>query len=241
MDLKSSHPFWPIKDGLVATYPPLEHDEECDVFVLGGGITGAIFADRLTKEGFDVVVLDRRDIGHGSTSASTAMLQYEIDTHLIDLIGLIGREQAERAYRLSVDSLATLAQLAAECPLDCGFTKKRSVYVASTEADVEALRREALARTMIGIEAEFVAGPELREKYALPHPAAIVSEAAATGDPYLFAHGLLKQAVKRGARVYDRTEATKFDPACAGRHEIETDRGPTSCSRPVTNRSNTRA
>ena len=226
MDLKSSHPYWPIKNGLVATYPPLENDEECDVLVLGGGITGAIFADRLTKEGFDVVVVDRRDIGHGSTSASTAMLQYEIDTHLIDLLDMIGPEQAERAYRLSVDSLATLAQLAAECPLDCGFTKKRSVYAASTEADVEPLRREALARRRIGIDAEFVEGPEVRERYALPHPAAIVSAEAATADPYLFAHGLLKQAVRRGARVYDRTEATKFDPAFLGRHEIETDRGP---------------
>jgi hypothetical protein len=32
-----------------------------------------------------VVVLDQRDVGWGSMSASTALLQYEIDTHAIDL------------------------------------------------------------------------------------------------------------------------------------------------------------
>ena len=48
--------------------------------VIGGGITGALIAYHLTEAGCDTVVLDRRDIGGGSTSASTSLLQYEVDT-----------------------------------------------------------------------------------------------------------------------------------------------------------------
>ena len=51
--------------------------------VVGAGITGALIALELRTAGRRVVV-DRRDIGGGSTSASTALLQYEIDELLID-------------------------------------------------------------------------------------------------------------------------------------------------------------
>ena len=81
MDLHDGTPFWPRRDGLLSVHPPLTQDETCDVVVIGGGITGSLAALELTKRGFDVVVIDRRDAGGGSTSASTSMLQYEIDTH----------------------------------------------------------------------------------------------------------------------------------------------------------------
>ncbi|MFN3929549.1 MAG: hypothetical protein ACK4OK_07960, partial [Thermoflexus sp.] len=47
--------------------------------------TGALIADELHRHGHDVAVVEQRDVGWGSTSASTALLQYEIDTHLVDL------------------------------------------------------------------------------------------------------------------------------------------------------------
>ena len=99
MDLHDGTPFWPRRDGLPTVHQPLRANETCDVVVIGGGITGSLVALELTKRGADVIVLDRRDAGGGSTSASTAMLQYEIDELLIDLTTAIGGEQAETAYR----------------------------------------------------------------------------------------------------------------------------------------------
>jgi len=43
----------------------------CDVAILGGGITGALAAYHLTREGLHTVMLDRRPVGGGSTTAST--------------------------------------------------------------------------------------------------------------------------------------------------------------------------
>ncbi|MBA4016164.1 MAG: hypothetical protein C0483_03140 [Pirellula sp.] len=229
MDLKSNFPFWLVKNGLMAAYPALEHDEVCDVLVLGAGITGAIFAERLSREGFDVVVLDRRDVGQGSTSASTALLMYEIDTHLVELTKLVGRAHADRAYQLSAASIDTLEQLALHSPVDCGFRRKRSVYAASTEAEVPDLRAELEARLACGIRAAWAGPRELSEQYAINYPGAIVSEAAASCDPYRLAHGLLQQAQERGVRVFDRTDVTKFTPQPAGdacRVTAQTDRGP---------------
>jgi len=99
MDLKSGYPFWAIKNGLMHAFPPLQADLRCDVAIIGGGITGALIADELAAHGHDVGVVDQRDIGWGSTSASTALLQYEIDTHMVDLAKRNGEDDAVLAYQ----------------------------------------------------------------------------------------------------------------------------------------------
>src|ERR1700722_4579056 len=82
VNLTSELPFWTVRDGLQQVYPPLTRDLKCDALVIGGGISGALLSHQLVRNGVDCVLIDRRDIGHGSTSASTALLQYEIDTPL---------------------------------------------------------------------------------------------------------------------------------------------------------------
>lgn len=109
------------------------------------------------------MVLDRRDVGQGSTSASTALLQYEIDTHLADLAKLVGRAAAERDCLLSVTSIDTLEQLTLHSPVDCGFRRKRSVYAASAEEDVDGLRLELETRLAYGIRAAWAGPRALRE------------------------------------------------------------------------------
>jgi hypothetical protein len=39
MDLKSGYPFWPIKNGLIASYAAVKQDLVCDMAVIGGGST----------------------------------------------------------------------------------------------------------------------------------------------------------------------------------------------------------
>ncbi|WP_437226413.1 NAD(P)/FAD-dependent oxidoreductase [Planctomicrobium sp. SH661] len=225
MDLKSASPFWPIKEGLLATYPPLTRDENCEVVVVGAGITGALVADELSRRGMDVVVLDRRDVGQGSTSATTGLLQYEIDVHLCDLIGKVGRAHAERAYLLCLDSISQLERLAGECRFPCGFQGKTSLYAASRRRDVRELEKEHAARRACGINVELLKTPEEISRYGLNQPALLVSHDAAVCNAFSLAHGLLQNAIDRGARVYDRTTATQFIHSGEG-VRVETDRGP---------------
>src|SRR5512146_1153951 len=80
---------------------PLETSIRADIAVVGAGVSGAFMAHALAKRFDKVVVVDRRAPAHGSTMASTAMLQYEIDTPLTELSEKIGPSKAARAWRRS--------------------------------------------------------------------------------------------------------------------------------------------
>ena len=68
----------------------MERDLKTDILVVGAGISGALVAYSLAREGHRVVVIDRRGLLMGSTPASTALLLFEIDTPLIHLKREIG-------------------------------------------------------------------------------------------------------------------------------------------------------
>lgn len=211
MDLTSDHPYWTLKNGILANYPPLTSDQSCDILVLGCGITGALIAEALTADGHDVVMMDSREVGRGSTSASTAMLQYEVDTHLIDLIDLHGREQAELAYQACHESIDLIEQRVQSLGIDCGFTRKESVYLASRARDVPTLRKECAARQAMGIQVTEWSEQDVKERLGFSRHGALHSVQAAEVDPHRLAHGLLSAVQKRGGRIFDRTKLLGID------------------------------
>jgi glycine/D-amino acid oxidase-like deaminating enzyme len=211
MDLTSDHPFWALKNGIPAAYPAIDSDQRCEVAILGAGITGALVAEALTADGHDVVMLDTRDICFGSTSASTALLQYEVDTHLVDLIDQHGSRIAEMAYRSCHESIDLIERKVEELRIECAFSRRPSVYLASRKSDWPVLKKEAAARRGIGIEVEEWNADMVHERFGFERPGALKSSQAAEVDPYRFAHGLLATAHRRGARIYDRSEVKRIE------------------------------
>lgn len=224
MDLTSGRPYWTYKNALLPVYPSLAADERCDVAVLGAGITGSLVAEALTADGLDVVVLDGRDAASGSTSASTALLQYEVDTHLIDLIRLHGRENAELAYRACHESIDILERRILDLGINCDFARKDSVYLASRRRDAPILREEAVARRAIGIDVRDWTPADVASHLGFASHGALHSVQAAEVDPYQLSAGLLAECVKRGARVYDRTRINGLEVGKEG-IEVKTERG----------------
>lgn len=211
MDLKSGYPFWPVNDGLIQAYPHLDGDTDTDVAVIGAGITGALVAFHLADAGFGVVVLDRRDAGWGSTAASTALLQYEIDVSLVELTKMRGADHAQRAYLACRDAIDKLEVLARTLDIPCGFERKKSLYLASRDRDRKVLRAELDARRAIGIDVEWLDEDDIAARFPFRRPAALLSQDGAEVDAYAFAHGLLRAAIARGARVFDRTGVLHVD------------------------------
>ncbi|SNY99013.1 NAD(P)/FAD-dependent oxidoreductase [Halomonas sp. hl-4] len=209
MDLKSGYPFWAVKNGLLKTFPQLTRDHESEVVVIGGGITGALIADELSRHGHHVVVLERRDVGWGSSAASTALLQYEIDTHMTDLAKRYGEADAVRAYRACAEAIGELEALAAGMG-NVDFERQQSLYYASSDNDVASLQQELALRQKHGFEATWLERETVLAEYGFEAPGAILTQLAASMDPYRMAYQLFAQVSERGGEVYDRTQMEKI-------------------------------
>jgi glycine/D-amino acid oxidase-like deaminating enzyme len=211
MDLKSGYPWWTVRDALPGAFPPLEADLRCDVAVIGAGITGALVANEFAAQGHDVAVLDRREAGWGSTAASTALLQYEIDTPMRELAKQYGEAAAVLAYRACLEAIPALREALRGLP-GAGFASSDSLYYASRERDLRPLRAEFELRERHGFPVRWLDDGALGERYGIDAPGAILSTVAARLDPYRAAWGLLQRLRKGGARVHDRATVAKIEP-----------------------------
>lgn len=210
MKLRSYEAFWLLKNGLMNSYPSLQENIKCDIAVIGAGITGALISHTLHKAGYDTVVIDKRDVGAGSSSATTSMLQYEIDTPMIDLANMIGEEGAVISYKAGIESLQTLENLIREENLDGGFGIKKSLKLSHSKEYIEKLEEEYHFRKKHLFNVEWLKSEEIKERYKIDSYDGILSAEGASIDAFMLTHELLNKNSKRGLRVYDHTEIKKI-------------------------------
>ncbi len=207
MKLSSKEPYWQIKNGLINSYPSLQKDISCDVLIIGGGITGALIAYQLSGEGYKTIVIDKRDIALGSTSATTAMIQYEIDEPLHSLIKKVGANAAIDSYTEGVLAIDKLEHIIKTIKSDCGFDRKESLFIAASPSDREWLDEEYTCRKANGLEVSWMDQKQLRKKLGVNGEGAIVSKAGASMDAYKLTHDLLAYSTKHfGLDIFDHTE-----------------------------------
>lgn len=212
MDLKSNEPFWLIKNGLITSYPSLKSDEKCDVLVIGGGITGSLIAHQMIQDGYDTILIDKREICNGSTSATTSMLQYEIDVPLFELSEKIGEKAAVRSYKACSDAIDTLEKLSGIIRSDAGFKRKKSLYFASKKKDAVWLKKEYEARKKAGFDVKWLNEDQILKQFGFENTyGGILSKQGASIDAFQFAHELFTHNVKKGLRIFDKTEMTHVE------------------------------
>ncbi|MFP3835130.1 NAD(P)/FAD-dependent oxidoreductase [Chryseobacterium sp. SIMBA_028] len=207
MDLKSNEPFWLLKNGLMASYPSLKSDEKCDVLIIGGGITGSLIAHQMIKDGHETILIDKRELCNGSTSATTSMLQYEIDVPLDELIRKIGKKGAVESYKACSDAIDVIDEISRQIRSNAGFKRKKSLYFASKKKDVEWLKKEYEARKNAGFEVKWLNSEQILKNFEFENTyGGIVSRQGASIDAFQFAHELCKHNVKKGLKIFDKTE-----------------------------------
>ena len=211
MRLRTFESFWLVKNGILYSYPSLQKSIETELVVIGGGITGALVSHALIEKGYKVLLLDKRDISQGSTSATTSMLQYEIDVPLYKLAQMIGEEAAVQCYKSGIEAIKQLEMLVKNVDIDCGFATKKSLYMAHDEKAAVTLYKEYEIRNRYNLGVRWLNKEEVEAVYGFKAFGGIVSDCGASVDAYKLAHELIQLNVKRGMQVYDQTEIEQFD------------------------------
>jgi len=211
--IRSSEPYWLLRNGMGDARVALDRSLECDVAVIGAGITGALIVDALVGGGRRIVVLESRDVALGSTAATTALLQYEIDTHLTDLVRQLDGARALRAYLACAESFEILEKRFPDLLALSNYRRCESLYLATDDAAVARLQVELAARRAAGFSCEWLDAGELAARYRCRRPGAICSALGAQLDPVRFTQGLFAGLRRHGGRVFARTRVTGITEA----------------------------
>ncbi len=225
MDLHSGLPYWIIKNELFNYFHPLQKDHKTEVVIIGSGITGSLVAHELCKAGIKCSVFDKRTIATGSTAASTAQLQYEIDVPLCKMIDKVGEDFAARAYLASLESIKDIEKVLKETKIDADFKNLSSIWLASYKKDVKLLEDEYAIRQKHGLPVEFLDEKTLLKEHNIKGPAALKNKESAMMDSYAAATGLLKYHLKKKELdLFSHTEIVKWKETKNG-YELLTKEG----------------
>jgi glycine/D-amino acid oxidase-like deaminating enzyme len=209
-DLRTGRSVWEARRAAPVPHRRLARDIETDVLVIGAGITGAMAADVLAAAGFKVAVVDRRGLAKGSTTASTALVQYEVDTPLTKLAPRIGKDNAIRAWRrsrLAVDAIAIrLGEIGVP-----NVERRDTLYLAGNVLDADGLAQEREARLAAGLPCRLVGQGELKARFGIRAQAALMAYGDLTIDPRETTCALLRAACNAGATIYTPVDIVDID------------------------------
>ena len=181
----------------------LKRSARTEVVVVGAGISGAMIAQSLAALGKRVLILDRRRAALlGSTAASTALLQFELDTPLTKLSAQIGRSKAEKVWIASRDAVNELRTRSHQLGIKAYFKSRPSLYLAGNVLDARGLQREVKQRQRIGLASEYLDRAALKHHFGIDRPAALLNHGNAEANPVQLAAGYLRQAIADGARFH---------------------------------------
>ncbi|MBK3562069.1 FAD-binding oxidoreductase [Streptomyces sp. MBT56] len=161
-----------------------------DVVVIGAGIVGAACAFHAASAGLGVTVLDRGPVGAGTTSRGEGNI-------------LLSDKEPGPELELARLSRDLWDEVGMELgPGEVELENKGGLVVASTPEGLAALHAFAARQAAAGIHTELVDRADAFEPHIAPGlPGGVHYPQDAQVQPVLAAAGLLRDAVRRGARV----------------------------------------
>lgn len=191
-------------------YPYLVEDIDTDVVVIGGGVTGAIVSYYMSTAGINCTLLEKTRIAHGSTSITTSLLQYELDSNVRELEQYTSLENVIGSYKLGVKALKEIDEFINEYGNLCNYEKRDTLLYTNKQLEIGEMKEEYQIRKNAGFKVDFIDAKSNPFSFGLK--GGVYSyEGGAELDPYKYTHHLLEVAHKKGLKIYENTEAIKIN------------------------------
>jgi len=192
-----------------AEHPLLTESLDCDVCVIGAGLTGCSAALELAERGYDVVVLEAQRVGWGASGRSGGQLVTGYGCDLGTLERSVGLADSRRLWQLSLEAMDLVRQRVARHRIDCGL------HWGYLHAAIKPRQERELERWQQQLE-QVYGYPGLRLLRGLELGAVIGSRRYRAGlldpgsghlHPLNYTLGLAAAAARAGARFFEASPA----------------------------------
>jgi gamma-glutamylputrescine oxidase len=102
-------------------HPPVQGAYDCDVCVIGAGLTGCSAALELANRGYQTAVIEAERVGWGASGRSGGQAIFGYACEQTKIRKLVGREDARRLWAMSVEAMTLLKERIASYRIDCDY------------------------------------------------------------------------------------------------------------------------
>lgn len=180
---------------------------EAHVCVIGAGVIGVATALELAERGVDVLVLERSEAGLEASAANAGTLAVQ--------------NKPLAAIPAALAAVEMWSGLSERLGIDVEYERRGGFRVAHSEEDVARLGEAVRAQRAQGARVELLTGAELRRAAPYLDPAVTAASYCpydGMANPLTAFRGLLRSAVRHGARLVTRTAVTGIE--VRGDHEF---------------------
>lgn len=193
-----------LKDAETETFSTLTTSTDCDVCIVGGGLSGIYSAYLLAKKGLKVVLLEAKpSFAIGTTGHSTGKLTPQHGVVFSKLIKSFSIEEVATYYKANKNAIEAALQVAAKDT----FQLVDSYLYATTIPGQQTIENELYAYKEANIPGEETKETEL----PLDVISALKMADTAQIHPTKFARHFADLAVKEGAALYTNSRVTKVE------------------------------
>lgn len=178
----------------------LEKDISTDVCIVGAGIFGLTCGYYLTKQGYNIVLLEKeKDIASKTTGHTTAKITRQHNLIYKYLIDSLGESMAKKYLYANQDAIENIYQIINDENIDCDFVRQDSYVYTNNLDELEKIKLENKAVNSLGFKSEFVTSTPLPFNVlgALRFPN------QAEFNPIKYAYGLAKCITSNGSSAID--------------------------------------
>lgn len=203
MELTHGNLYWKNKEKIKNIYPYVSENISCEVLIIGGGIGGALTAYSLAKEGIDVAIVEKNIIGYGSTMATTALLEYQVDIDLFKLKKQIGERQAKRVYELCKFAIDDIENISKDLKKPELFKRKNAIYFTNSFMQKPQIAREFEERLEDGFDTYLIKNHDTLNMTS----GILTKDSSGVIDPYKFTQEIFEYLYTLdNVRIYENTK-----------------------------------
>lgn len=195
------------------SWTPLQGEQSCDVAVVGGGLAGLSAALDLRARGFDVALLEAREVGFGASGRNGGQAIHGLACEPEVVERQLGLDDARRVFAMSVEALDLLRERIARhgiaCDLRDGWlglarsASKARALAASTDR-LERVYGYALERIAPADTGRWIASPAFHGGVHDPRSFHL--------HPLKLTLGLARAAHQAGVRLHERSTVRELVP-----------------------------
>jgi gamma-glutamylputrescine oxidase len=190
----------------------LEGDVGCDVAVIGGGLAGLSAALELASKGFDVRVLEARQVGFGASGRNGGQAIHGLACDQSVIEADLGPADARKVWDLSIAALDLIRQRIATYRIDCDWRDGYLGVATSPRKGRELFAWADNIERRYGYRVERIAADEIRRWVASPrYHAGIHDPRSGHLHPLKYTHGIARAAAAAGARIHEHSEVSALD------------------------------